>query len=572
MGSRRNRFASFGDAALVAAAKIGSRDEYKDIDVAVVKATNHDMVPPKEKHVRTIVNFTNHSTHLNIKCVLDCILKRTKGQDDWLMVLKSIMVIHRMFREVKTAELQKRIAHYSRHEIGMLKNYKDNTSSETWDTSAFIRTYSQYLHEKFEAFIALEFDTTKEDARESSKTRQMSTPDLCDKFPKLQNVMYRVLGCKPVNTAKYNNAVLSAFLMVITESFKLYRAINDGVLNALDKFFETDIVVSQQLFNIYKVSLQHASDLQDVYTFSKSLAFGSTIDFPTLETPPESFQETMQDYIKELKGGAAEGAGSRVRRSPAGAAKDAAAAAAPQFDTTVDLLDFSAPEPAPPSAAPPVNAGFEAFESNMNFGEALPPPAASAAATGETTAAGAGAGAPAFAEGEGGMGGEADRARTSSAADINLDALYSQSTTPGGMSAAPQNPMLFGGIQPMAAQGSPFGSQPMSPPPNGLGQMSAGMQGMQGMQSMAFGMAQSVMGMGMQSPMAAQQQPQGGMPAAGNPFASGMPQMAQPMMGSPQVPSMANGAFQQAPNFFSPQQQAPKPEQGQQQPTFDFLS
>lgn len=41
--------------------------------------------------------------------------------------------------------------------------------------------------------------------------------------------------------------VLFSFLMVITESFKLYRSINDGVLNMLDKFFETDAVVAQQV-------------------------------------------------------------------------------------------------------------------------------------------------------------------------------------------------------------------------------------------------------------------------------------------------------------------------------------
>ena len=75
---------------------------YQEIDVAIVKATNHDVVPPKEKHVRTIMRFADSACSQDVKYLLDNIIRRTKGLQDWLMVLKAITVLHRIYRETKS--------------------------------------------------------------------------------------------------------------------------------------------------------------------------------------------------------------------------------------------------------------------------------------------------------------------------------------------------------------------------------------------------------------------------------------------------------------------------------------
>ena len=431
--------------------------------------------------------------------------------------------------------------------------------------SAFIRTYSLYLYEKFDSISNLEFDPALEDTSEPSKTRSMSAADLCDKFPKLQTVMYRAIGTKPQGVACHNNVVLFSFLMVITESFKIYRSTNDGVLNMLDKFFETDVVIAQQLFDVYKLSLQHSDELQDLYVFAKSLAFGSTIEFPKLEKPPESFVDTMSEYIADLR---------KTGSSDKGK-KEGASAEAPAIDSSIDLLDFSEPAPQAATAVVPPsgNDGFgdSAFENNASFennADFLPAPGS---ATEESTP---------------------DKAKSPQSGGINLDALYGLSANPA-PSAAPQNAAFFGGMnqqaQPQMA-GSPF---------NGMVQqgMQQGMAAMQNMmqqqpQMMQQGSPQNMNSfnagfspMGMQQPMGMaaapiQKQPQFGgantgmgqqqfmganngfAASAGNPFASAATT-------SPSQVNQFNDLFSQQQQ--QQQQQPAKPQNGQS-PSFDFLS
>ena len=609
---RRSRFASFGDAALVVASKLGSKEAYKvrpsssthtlqpvgpredpnvffiinaqskpdvsppsltspffyqEIDVAIVKATNHDVVPPKEKHVRTIMRFADSACSQDVKYLLDNIIRRTKGLQDWLMVLKAITVLHRIYRETKSQEVKKKVAHWSRYHLASLKNYKDGSTPEALDMSAFIRTYSLYLYEKFDSLGELEFDPALEDTSAPSKTRGMSSADLCEKFPKVQTVMYRAIGCKPQGVACHTNVVLFSFLMVVTESMKIYRATNDGVLNMLDKFFETDVVVAQQLFDMYKLSLQHAEELQDLYQFSKSLAFGSTIEFPKLEQPPASFLETMTEYIADLR---------KTGKSQHSRGSDAGAQAQPQIDTGVDLLDFSEPAKAAPAQAAPAAVANNGFENNASFGDNadfLTAPSAEGAT-------------------EGAAASPAGQQASPASGGINLDALYGLSTAPAPASA-PQSAAIFGGAQ-MQQQQPQMATSPMMG-----GGMAAGMGMMQQMMQQQPQMMQQMM-----QQMQQQQAAAGGMgqqPAMGGFPPSPMGMAAAPMMqggfsGSPngggmvQQPAGSNGATAGNPfaapapagaspsqsnqfnDLFSPPQQQQKPQGSGQSPSFDFLS
>ncbi|KAG6538060.1 hypothetical protein ZIOFF_003163 [Zingiber officinale] len=57
MGTWRKAYGALKDSTKVGLAKVNS--EFKDLDIAIVKATNHVECPPKERHVRTIFAATS---------------------------------------------------------------------------------------------------------------------------------------------------------------------------------------------------------------------------------------------------------------------------------------------------------------------------------------------------------------------------------------------------------------------------------------------------------------------------------------------------------------------------------
>ena len=56
--------------------------------------------------------------------------------------------------------------------------------------------------------------------------------------------------------------VQASLLLVLTESFKVYKAISEGLINLADRFFEMDHLDAQQGLEAYKESLVANERLQ----------------------------------------------------------------------------------------------------------------------------------------------------------------------------------------------------------------------------------------------------------------------------------------------------------------------
>uniref|UniRef100_A0A0D3GKF4 AP180 N-terminal homology (ANTH) domain-containing protein n=1 Tax=Oryza barthii TaxID=65489 RepID=A0A0D3GKF4_9ORYZ len=161
-----------------------ARAHSKDLDVAVVKATNHVERPPKERHL------------------------------------------------------------------------------STWDCSAWVRTYALFLEERLECFRVLRYDIEAERLRPAegapkgqSRTRSLGKDELLEQLPALQQLLYRLVGCQ-----------------VLKESFKIYCAVNDGIINLVEMFFDMTKIDAIKAFDIYR---------------------------RTGHLPPSSFLGTMEEYIRE---------------------------------------------------------------------------------------------------------------------------------------------------------------------------------------------------------------------------------------------------------------------------------
>ena len=324
----------------------------QDIDIALVKATNHDEVPPKEKHVQTILRFVGAGqSGGNILHVLNFLSKRIETQKFWVVILKCLITIHRVLREGSQESVVMTLKHVKKTgPLFQLANYKDEAPN-SWDFSSFVRVYSLYLDARIQNMVDLGLDVEREDANGHSRTRYMKTDDLINKLPKLQTQMERAQACFPQGAATRATPTLMACMTVIKESFKLYRSVNDGIVNMLDKFFEVDKMNAQHLFAIYKTSLAHTEGLTAMYTRAKALDFANSMQFPQLDSPPTSLTQSMQEYI--------EGAPRR------GTLPEASASASVERQPSADLMSLADPAPVA-SAGTPQSGGF-GFEDRWVF-------------------------------------------------------------------------------------------------------------------------------------------------------------------------------------------------------------
>ncbi|KAL3623974.1 hypothetical protein CASFOL_032790 [Castilleja foliolosa] len=293
--SLRKTLGALKDTTTVSLAKINS--DYKELDIAIVKATNHHERPAKERHIRAVFAAISATRpRADVGYCIHALARRLSKTHNWAVALKTLIVIHRAFREVDPT-FQEEIINYGRSRSHMLNlaHFKDDSSPNAWDYSAWVRAYALFLEERLECFRVLKYDLEADRMR----TKDLDTKELLEHLPALQQLMYRVLGCQPQGAATHNFIIQLALSMVASESIKIYNAISDGCVNLVDKFFEMQKHDALKALDIYRKAGLQAERLSEFYEICKTLDVGRGERYIKIEQPPASFIQAMEEYVRD---------------------------------------------------------------------------------------------------------------------------------------------------------------------------------------------------------------------------------------------------------------------------------
>ncbi|XP_073010474.1 putative clathrin assembly protein At5g35200 [Typha latifolia] len=338
--SLRKYLGAIKDTTTVSLAKVNS--DYKELDIAIVKATNHVEHPAREKYVRAIFDAISAARpRADVAYCIHALARRLAKTHNWAVALKTLIVIHRALREVDPT-FREELINYGRSRSHMLNlaHFKDDSSANAWDYSAWVRCYALFLEERLECYHVLKYDVETDPPR----TRDLDTIDLLEQLPSLQQLLFRLLGCQPQGAASFNVIIQHALSMVALESVKIYSAISDGTINLVDKFFEMQRNDAIRALDIYRRANQQAERLSEFYEVCKTIHIGRGEKFLKIEQPPASFLTTMEEYVRDAP------RASTVR-------KDQAIEAAPkilaiEYKKTAEAQE-AAPPPPPPTTTPP---------------------------------------------------------------------------------------------------------------------------------------------------------------------------------------------------------------------------
>lgn len=297
--SLRKALGALKDTTTVSLAKVNSG--YKELDIAIVRATNHVERPAKEKHIRAIFSAISATRpRADVAYCIHALARRLSKTHNWAVALKTLIVIHRALREVDPT-FHEELINYGRSRSHMLNmaHFKDDSSPNAWDYSAWVRTYALFLEERLECFRVLKYDIEADRPR----TKDLDTAELLEQLPALQQLLYRVISCQPQGAAVNNFVIQLALSLVASESIKIYQAISDGTVNMVDKFFEMQRSDALKALDIYRRVGMQAERLSEFYEICRNLDIGRGEKFIKVEQPPSSFMQAMEDYVKDAPQG-----------------------------------------------------------------------------------------------------------------------------------------------------------------------------------------------------------------------------------------------------------------------------
>uniref|UniRef100_A0A8C8JMI8 Phosphatidylinositol-binding clathrin assembly protein n=1 Tax=Oncorhynchus tshawytscha TaxID=74940 RepID=A0A8C8JMI8_ONCTS len=266
------------------------------VSKTVCKATTHEIMGPKKKHLDYLIHCTNEM-NVNIPQLADSLFERTTSTS-WVVVFKSLIATHHLM-----VYGNERFVQYlaSRNTLFNLSNFLDKSGLQGYDMSTFIRRYSRYLNEKAVSYRQVAFDFTKVKRGVDGVMRTMNTEKLLKTIPIIQSQMDALLDFN-VNANELTNGVINAgFMLLFKDSIRLFAAYNEGIINLLEKYFDMKKTQCKEGLDIYKKFLTRMTRISEFLKVAEQVGIDRG-DIPDLSQAPSSLLEALEQHLASLEG------------------------------------------------------------------------------------------------------------------------------------------------------------------------------------------------------------------------------------------------------------------------------
>uniref|UniRef100_A0A8C1H4T7 Phosphatidylinositol-binding clathrin assembly protein n=1 Tax=Cyprinus carpio carpio TaxID=630221 RepID=A0A8C1H4T7_CYPCA len=270
------------------------------VSKTVCKATTHEVMGPKKKHLDYLIQCTNEM-NVNIPHLADTLFERTTNTS-WVVVFKSLIATHHLM-----VYGNERFVQYlaSRNTLFNLSNFLDKSGLQGYDMSTFIRRYSRYLNEKAVSYRQVAFDFTKVKRGADGVMRTINTEKLLKTIPIIQNQMDALLDFN-VNANELTNGVINAaFMLLFKDVIRLFAAYNEGIINLLEKYFDMKKAQCKEGLDIYKKFLTRMMRISEFLKVAEQVGIDRG-DIPDLSQftvcAPSSLLDALEQHLASLEG------------------------------------------------------------------------------------------------------------------------------------------------------------------------------------------------------------------------------------------------------------------------------
>ncbi|CAH1228313.1 PICALM [Branchiostoma lanceolatum] len=264
---------------------------------SVGKATTHEVMGPKKKHLDYLLQCTNEP-NVNIPQLADTIIDRSTNSS-WVVVFKSLVTVHHMM-----CYGNERFTQYlaSRTTVFNLDNFLDKSGVQGYDMSTFIRRYGKYMNEKAFSYRNVAFDFTRvKRGKEEGELRNMGTEKLLKTLPVVQQQLDALLEFDVTPNELTNGVINSCFMLLFKDCIRLFACYNDGIINLLEKYFDMNKKQCKEGLDTYKKFLIRMDKVSDFLKTAEQVGIDKG-EIPDLTKAPASLLDALEQHLQSMEG------------------------------------------------------------------------------------------------------------------------------------------------------------------------------------------------------------------------------------------------------------------------------
>lgn len=266
------------------------------MEYSIVKLTSKKVKPLKPKHVQIVTAATFQSDY-PLSELFRFLSNRFK-ENNWIIVMKSLIVVHILIREGSTDRIMGYLA--NNPSITDVSNFRDKSgNSSAAEQTNNLMAYSLYLSEKIADYQSLniEFVKSKKDFIDRCR-RGACDLDFLHAVEILQRQINALLNSS-FEFALINNVVtLQAYRLLIGDLMSLFHVLNEAVIRILSEYFDMNKKLAEKALQIYKNFAIQTGKTVEFFDTARRLKGSLELDIPVFKHAPVSLAGALEDYLK----------------------------------------------------------------------------------------------------------------------------------------------------------------------------------------------------------------------------------------------------------------------------------
>lgn len=279
----------------------------------IKEATKPKPGAPKAKYIDPII-ASSFSQDGSLQDMCRALSSRLNDSSS-LVVMRSLIVIHTLIRNGGVDNVLSAMSGSGQGSL-RLRSVVQGGNWQGYDAPKILSPYAAYLDDRIRAFRELRHDVIR--AADAARTRGGDRSEGVESGLRLRRLtvekgLLREVGvCQKVcsrlldvffaffsgeNTRE--ELALTAFRMSLKDLLAVYAAINEGVINVLEHYFEMSKVDATNALEVYKRFCTHTEKIVAFLSSARKIAHHLNINIPNLRHAPVSLAGALKEYLDD---------------------------------------------------------------------------------------------------------------------------------------------------------------------------------------------------------------------------------------------------------------------------------